>query len=155
MKFGVGQPHVRVEDASLLTGHGHYLADVIPEDALRAVVVRSPHAHARFSIQNLEAIRSLPGVRLLLTGADITDYGSVPCQGVIKPSDEEKMWATLRRIPLRELRRTGLLDKLLALAGESEMPLADSGASNDLIDSLSADALIAMALESNKSDDGE
>ena len=70
-------------------------------------------------------------------------------------SDEEKMWATLRRIPLRELRRTGLLDKLLALAGESEMPLADSGASNDLIDSLSADALIAMALESNKSDDGE
>jgi carbon-monoxide dehydrogenase large subunit len=92
VKFGVGQPHVRVEDASLLTGHGRYLADLLPDDALRAVVVRSPHAHARFSIQNLEAVRSLPGVRLVLTGSDITDYGSVPCQGLIKPSDEERMW---------------------------------------------------------------
>ena len=92
MKFGVGQPHVRVEDASLLTGHGRYLADLIPEGALRAVVVRSPHAHARFRIQNLDAVRAMDGARLVLTGADIAEYGSMPCQGVIKPSDEEKLW---------------------------------------------------------------
>jgi carbon-monoxide dehydrogenase large subunit len=92
VKFGVGQPHVRVEDASLLTGHGRYLADLLPDDALRAVVVRSPHAHARFTIRNLETLRVRRGVRLVLTGADIADYGSMPCQGVIKPSDEETMW---------------------------------------------------------------
>ena len=92
MKFGVGQPHVRVEDASLLTGHGRYLADVMPHDALRAVVVRSPHAHARFAVKNLDAVRELPGVRLVLAAADTAEYGSLPCQGVIKPSDEEKMW---------------------------------------------------------------
>jgi acyl transferase domain-containing protein len=70
-------------------------------------------------------------------------------------SDDQKIWASLRKIPLRELRRTGLLDKLLLLAGESEIPLADPDVSNDIIDSLSTDALIAMALESDKADDAE
>jgi acyl transferase domain-containing protein len=70
-------------------------------------------------------------------------------------SDDEKLWSSLKKIPLRELRRTGLLDKLLLLAGESQTPLADREVSNDIIDSLSADALIAMALESDKADDAE
>jgi acyl transferase domain-containing protein len=70
-------------------------------------------------------------------------------------SDDEKIWASLRKIPLRELRRTGLLDKLLLLAGESEISLADPDVGNDIIDSLSTDALIAMALESDKADDAE
>jgi len=92
VKFGVGQPHVRVEDPSLLTGHGRYLADRMPEGALRAVVVRSPHAHARFKIVNADAVRDMPGVRLVLTAEDTAGYGSVPCQGVVKPVDEEAMW---------------------------------------------------------------
>jgi carbon-monoxide dehydrogenase large subunit len=92
VKFGVGQPHVRLEDASLLTGHGRYLADVVPHDALRAAVVRSPHAHARFAIKNLDAVRGLAGVRLVLVAADIAEFGSLPCQGTIKPVDEEQMW---------------------------------------------------------------
>jgi carbon-monoxide dehydrogenase large subunit len=92
MKFGVGQPHVRVEDPALLTGHGRYLADRLPDGALRAVVVRSPHAHARFRVVNKEAPCDLPGVRLVLTGEDVAQYGSVPCQGTVKPADEDKMW---------------------------------------------------------------
>jgi len=92
VKFGVGQPHVRVEDPSLLTGHGRYLADRMPEGSLRAVLVRSPHPHARFKIVNADAVRDLPGVRLVLTAAETAQYGSVPCQGVVKPVDEEKMW---------------------------------------------------------------
>ncbi|ODR06626.1 polyketide synthase [Mycobacterium sherrisii] len=70
-------------------------------------------------------------------------------------SEDAKIWATLRKIPLRELRRTGLLDKLLVLAGEDEPLLADSTVSADDIDSLSADALIALALKSNNTDDVE
>ncbi|MEB3981852.1 acyltransferase domain-containing protein [Mycobacterium sp. 663a-19] len=61
-------------------------------------------------------------------------------------SDDHKIWSTLRKIPLGELRRTGLLDKLLQLAGESEKPGPDSTVGDDVIDSLSPDALIAMAL---------
>jgi acyl transferase domain-containing protein len=68
-------------------------------------------------------------------------------------SDEEKVWSALRKIPLHELRRTGLLEKLLLLAGDPERSLAESTVSDDAIDSLSPDALIALALDANKDDD--
>ena len=67
--------------------------------------------------------------------------------------DDEKIWSALRKIPLQELRRTGLLDKLLLLAGMPEKPDFDEAVSDDIIDALSADALIAMAL--NASDDAD
>jgi acyl transferase domain-containing protein len=70
-------------------------------------------------------------------------------------SDDEKIWSSLRKIPLHELRRTGLLDKLLLLAGESEKFLPDPTVSDDIIDSLSPDALIAMALHPDEADDGQ
>jgi acyl transferase domain-containing protein len=73
-------------------------------------------------------------------------------------SDDEKIWSALRKIPLRELRRTGLLDKLLLLAGMPETPVAEpngpSGTGDD-IDSLSPDALIAMALNAADDEDIE
>ncbi len=61
-------------------------------------------------------------------------------------SDDEKIWSSLKKIPLHELRRTGLLDQLLLLAGDPEKPPPDSVISDDVIDSLSPEALIAMAL---------
>jgi acyl transferase domain-containing protein len=64
-------------------------------------------------------------------------------------TEEERIWTSLRKIPLQELRRTGLLDKLLLLAGESENSLPETTVSDDAIDSLSPDALIAMALDSD------
>ncbi len=71
-------------------------------------------------------------------------------------SDDEKIWSALRKIPLRELRRTGLLDKLLLLAGMPETPVTDQNGprvAGDDIDSLSPDALIAMALNSADDED--
>jgi len=62
-------------------------------------------------------------------------------------SADEKIWSALRKIPLNELRRTGLLDKLLLLAGEPDKAVSDPTVSADIIDSLSPDALIAMALD--------
>ncbi|BBY10488.1 type I polyketide synthase [Mycobacterium marseillense] len=73
-------------------------------------------------------------------------------------SDDEKLWSALRKIPVRELRRTGLLDKLLLLAGMPETPVGDAtkpGVSGDDIDSLSPDDLIAMALNSAEDEDVE
>jgi len=73
-------------------------------------------------------------------------------------SDDEKLWSALRRIPVRELRRTGLLDKLLLLAGVPATPEGhanESGLSGDDIDSLSPDDLIAMALNAAEDDDIE
>jgi acyl transferase domain-containing protein len=67
-------------------------------------------------------------------------------RGVREESDDEKVWSLLRKIPLHELRRTGLLDKLLLLAGGTEK-LTDPTITDETIDSLSPDALIAMALK--------
>jgi acyl transferase domain-containing protein len=68
-------------------------------------------------------------------------------------SDEEKLRALLTRIPVEELRRTGLLDKLSLLAEGSESPSPGPTVSDDVIDALSTEDLIAMAL--NPVEDGE
>jgi carbon-monoxide dehydrogenase large subunit len=79
MKFGVGQSVVRKEDDPLIRGHGRYVSDHTPADALHGLVVRSPHAHARFRIGGATKARAVPGVHLVLTGADIADLGHLPC----------------------------------------------------------------------------
>ncbi|MGC2113316.1 MAG: xanthine dehydrogenase family protein molybdopterin-binding subunit, partial [Pseudolabrys sp.] len=87
MKFGFGQPLTRKEDDPLLRGAGRYIADVSPAKPLHAVVVRSPHAHARFRIGDLARVRALPGVRLVLIAADISALGPLPTPGVVPDVD--------------------------------------------------------------------
>jgi carbon-monoxide dehydrogenase large subunit len=81
-KFGISQAIVRKEDDALLRGTGRYVADVAPKGALHAIVVRSRHAHARFRIDGLDEARAMPGVHLVLTGADLSELGPLPCQGI-------------------------------------------------------------------------
>jgi carbon-monoxide dehydrogenase large subunit len=78
LKFGFGQSVLRKEDDPLLRGLGRYVADIAPRETLHAVVLRSPHAHARFQIDATQAL-AMPGVNLVLTGADINDLGLLPC----------------------------------------------------------------------------
>jgi acyl transferase domain-containing protein len=80
------------------------------------------------------------------TPAALADHLQQLLHGDHEESEDEKIWSTLRKIPLHELRRTGLLDKLLLLAGERGKVVSDPAVSADIIDSLSPDALIAMAL---------
>ncbi|KAB2884559.1 MAG: xanthine dehydrogenase family protein molybdopterin-binding subunit [Pseudorhodoplanes sp.] len=79
MKFGIGQAIARKEDDPLIRGAGRYVADYLPPELLHAVVVRSPHAHARFRIADVERARRMAGVALVLTGDDIADLGPLPC----------------------------------------------------------------------------
>ncbi|MFZ0066805.1 MAG: xanthine dehydrogenase family protein molybdopterin-binding subunit [Pseudolabrys sp.] len=87
MKFGFGQPLTRKEDDPLLRGAGRYIADVSPTKPLQAAVMRSPHAHARFRIGDLARVRTMPGVRLVLTAADISTLGPLPTPGVLPDVD--------------------------------------------------------------------
>jgi carbon-monoxide dehydrogenase large subunit len=80
-KFGFGAAVRRKEDDALLRGAGRYVADHAPPDLLHGYVVRSPHAHARFRI--VDAASRSPGVALVLTGADISGLGNLPCQAEI------------------------------------------------------------------------
>ena len=78
LKFGFGQSVLRKEDDPLLRGRGRYVSDIAPRETLHAVVLRSPHAHARFQTDAAPAL-TLPGVHLVLTGADVNDLGPLPC----------------------------------------------------------------------------
>jgi carbon-monoxide dehydrogenase large subunit len=82
-KFGTGQPVTRKEDDALLRGAGRYVADHAPPGCLHAVVLRSPHAHARFHTTDAAKARAMPGVALVLTGADTAALGTLPCQGQV------------------------------------------------------------------------
>ena len=79
-KFGFGQPVRRMEDDALVRGAGCYVADFAPPGLLHAVVLRSPHAHARLRIADVASARAMPGIALVLTGADTADLGDLPCQ---------------------------------------------------------------------------
>jgi carbon-monoxide dehydrogenase large subunit len=83
VKFGIGQAVRRLEDDALVRGAGRYVADHAPAGLLQAVVLRSPHAHARFAITDVAKARAMPGVALVLTGADTAELGNLPCQGLI------------------------------------------------------------------------
>jgi carbon-monoxide dehydrogenase large subunit len=87
MKFGFGQPLTRKEDDVLLRGAGRYVADFAPAAALHAVMLRSPYAHARFSFHDLDRVRAMPGVRLVLVAADIAGLGPLPTPGVLPDVD--------------------------------------------------------------------
>jgi carbon-monoxide dehydrogenase large subunit len=78
VKFGVGQSVLRKEDDALIRGKGRYTDDYTPAAALHALVLRSPHAHAKFKIDASEA-RALPGVAAILTSDDVKDLGGLPC----------------------------------------------------------------------------
>ena len=82
VSFGFGQAVTRKEDAALVRGAGRYVADIAADGALQAVVLRSPHAHARFRLADIEAARAMPGVRLVLTGEDVAAFGHLPCVGI-------------------------------------------------------------------------
>ncbi|MCG7506450.1 molybdopterin-dependent oxidoreductase [Mesorhizobium retamae] len=78
----VGSSPVRLDGVPKVTGVEKFGADAFPEDALTALVVRSPHHHARFAFGDLGAWRSMhPGVVGIFTAADIPGrnlFGVIP-----------------------------------------------------------------------------
>jgi carbon-monoxide dehydrogenase large subunit len=74
-KRGIGAERRRLEDARLLSGQGCYSDDFTLPDQARAVMLRSPHRHARIMSIDTTAARAMSGVLLILTGADVIADG--------------------------------------------------------------------------------
>ncbi len=66
----IGQNMKRVEDPRLLTGQGGYIDDVKLPNMAHAAVLRSDRAHARIKRIDASKARALPGVLLVMTGAE-------------------------------------------------------------------------------------
>ncbi len=75
---GIGAALPRVEDLRLLTGRGCYATDRFPPGISHAVLVRSPHAHARIRSLDIARAAALPGVLAVLTGRDAIADGLGP-----------------------------------------------------------------------------
>src|ERR1700692_389313 len=78
IKFGVGQSVLRKEDDALIRGKGRYTDDFAPQAALHALVLRSPHAHATFTL-NAARARGLPGAAAFLAAEEVKVWGPLPC----------------------------------------------------------------------------
>ena len=74
-KFAIGQPVSRKEDPMLLRGEGRYSDDLNLPGQLHAVIVRSRHAHGVLLGIDAAEARAMPGVRLILTAADLRAGG--------------------------------------------------------------------------------
>ena len=71
----IGDTPRRREDARFTTGQGGYLDDLRFDDVVHAVVLRSPHAHARIERIDAGAARAMPGVLAVLTAEDARNDG--------------------------------------------------------------------------------
>ena len=78
----VGARLPRVDGPARLDGSERYGADHAPADALWLRAIRSPHAHARFTIPDVDAfLATHPGVARVLTAAEVpgrNGYGIYP-----------------------------------------------------------------------------
>jgi CO/xanthine dehydrogenase Mo-binding subunit len=83
---GVGLSIPRFDSPEKVTGRTQYVGDVQLPGLLQARLLRSPHAHARILRIDATRARALPGVRAVLTAADIPE---------LKPSARTRAHAML------------------------------------------------------------
>ena len=67
----IGTPVERIEDLRFLRGRGQYIDDLHRDGMLHAAVVRSAVAHGRIRAIDTAAALALPGVRTVITAADL------------------------------------------------------------------------------------
>jgi aerobic carbon-monoxide dehydrogenase large subunit len=87
----IGKPMTRAEDARLMTGAGQFSDDFDYPGQAYAVMVRSPHPHARILAVDKSAVLAMPGVLGLYTGADCQADGLKPIQHDPLPKTRDDM----------------------------------------------------------------
>src|SRR5262249_32743123 len=110
MKFGVGQPVQRFEDATLITGHGRYTDDIELPHTAHAHVLRSPVAHEQLRMVEGQASDAMLGSLLILGGndGDSVGVGAVPAGSPMANRDGSRRRETPRRVlAVRKVRLVG------------------------------------------------
>jgi len=75
----VGKPRRRVDARAKVTGQTRFADDIFLPRMLHCKILRSPHPHARILRIDARAATKIPGVKLVLTGADFPiTYGILP-----------------------------------------------------------------------------
>ena len=83
-RFTIGDAPKRREDARFVTGQGRYLDDLRFDNMSQAVLLRSPHAHARIDGIDVSGALAAPGVLAVLTAVDVTSDGLHPLRPTVE-----------------------------------------------------------------------
>src|SRR5436190_7486747 len=84
----IGSPVERVEDFRFLRGRGEFVGDLSREGMLQATILRSPVAHGRIRNLDAAAARAIPGVRAVITVAEIGAVPRIPLRLLPLPGTE-------------------------------------------------------------------
>ncbi len=84
-RFGSGQSVNRMEDQALVSGTGCYTDDVTLENQTHLMFLRSPYPHAKIVSIDAAAAQAMPGVLLVVTGAELAAAGVKPLPGCPLP----------------------------------------------------------------------
>jgi aerobic-type carbon monoxide dehydrogenase small subunit (CoxS/CutS family) len=76
----VGKRLPKIDAPDKATGRAIYTDDIVLPNMIYGKLLLSPLPHAKIKSINTEKAKALPGVKLILTGADVTDltYGTSP-----------------------------------------------------------------------------
>jgi carbon-monoxide dehydrogenase large subunit len=93
-EFAIGQGVPRFEDPRLVRGNGRYTDDIQLPGIAYAVVLRSPHGHARIKSLDVTAAKTAHGVLAIITGADwkAAGLGDLATHGGLKRRDGGPMF---------------------------------------------------------------
>ena len=134
MRFGIGQPVTRKEDARFLTGRARYVADIDLARQAHAVFIFSSHAHARIRAIDKSAAEQMPGVFAVLTGEDwaADGLGTLDPEVMAEDMGGPKGYRT-QRPPLAIDRVRYVGERVAVVVAESEL-LARNAAELVLVD---------------------
>ncbi len=120
MKFGIGQPLKRIEDARLLTGNGLYTDDISFDNQAYMYILRSPHASAKILDIDTSETEGIKGLIKIINWKDIADLSidDMRTTFLVKNKDGKEMIDTPRHILAKDyVRYVG--DPILAIVAES------------------------------------
>src|ERR1700738_2495104 len=84
----IGSPVERIEDLRFLRGRGEFVGDLRREGMLHAAILRSPIAHGRIRRVDTTAAHAIPGVRAVITAAEIGAVPRIPLRLLPLPGTE-------------------------------------------------------------------
>jgi len=88
----IGKPFPRVDGGAKVTGQAVYADDVVLPRTLHCKILRSPHPHARIVSVDTSAARRIPGVKAVITGADLpVKFGILPVTQDERALEHEKV----------------------------------------------------------------
>src|SRR5262245_48572108 len=97
----IGMSHLRLGGDRFVAGSGQFVADVRRPGMLEAAVLRSPHAHARVVSSDARRALAVPGVRAVLTAADVPEAAIIPHRVAAPPGTGRYLQPAIARDVVR------------------------------------------------------